>query len=133
MSSSGNEPRYPPAGEPFANPPAGYTPPPPPPYAPAPSYGTAPTGYMTAANPYDSRATTILVLGILGLVVCFVLGIIAWVMGSNLKKQAEAAGYPEPGQAKAGRICGIIATLLNLVGFGIVILVLIVGAAASNS
>jgi heme/copper-type cytochrome/quinol oxidase subunit 4 len=132
MSSSGNEPPYQPPQQPFGSPPGGAPPPPPPPYAPAPTYGAVPGSYP-ATNPYDSRATTILVLGILGFVVCVILGVIAWVMGSNLKKEAEAAGYPEPGQAKAGRICGMIATLLNVAVLVIVVVALIIGAAASNS
>jgi len=73
----------------------------PPPYQP---YG------MYGPNPYESRSTTILVMGILGLVLCQLLGPVAMVMGGNLKREAEAAGYPEPGQAKAGRICGMVAT-----------------------
>jgi hypothetical protein len=56
------------------------------------------------------------VLGILGLVVCGPLGTVAFVMGRNLKAEAEAAGYPEPGNAKAGRICGLIATIILALG-----------------
>lgn len=104
MSSFGQGPHQPPpppgGNQPFSPPPVpqGYGIPP------------APQAYVPmATNPYDNRATTIMVLGILGLVVCGILGIVAWVMGSNLKKEAAAAGYPEPGQAKAGRICGIVA------------------------
>jgi hypothetical protein len=57
-----------------------------------------------------------LVLGILGLVVCGPLGVVAFVMGRNLKAESEAAGYPEPGNAKAGRICGLIATIILAIG-----------------
>jgi cytosine/uracil/thiamine/allantoin permease len=126
MSSPGNEPPYQPPT--FGSPPA----PPPTPYAPQ---GYPPNAYGTgyaAVNPYESRSTTILVLGILGLVLCQVLGIVAWVMGSNLRKEALAAGYPEPGQAKAGRICGIIATALLALFAGFFVLLLIIGAANSN-
>jgi hypothetical protein len=56
------------------------------------------------------------VLGILGLVVCGPLGVVAFVMGRNLKAEAEAAGYPEPGNAKAGRICGLIASIILALG-----------------
>jgi hypothetical protein len=41
-------------------------------------------------------------------------------MGRNLKAEAEAAGYPEPGNAKAGRICGLIATVI--LGLGLLVL-----------
>jgi hypothetical protein len=126
MSSYGSEPPYQPPDQPFGSPPTA-APPPPPPYAPAPAtYGTpaygAPAGYVTAVNPYDSRSTTILVFGILGLVLCPFLGAVAWVMGVKLKKEAEGAGYPEPGQSKAGRICGIIATVLMILYIVFVIL-----------
>jgi hypothetical protein len=134
MSSYGNEPPYQPPNQPFGSPPSAA--PPPPPYAPAqPTYGAAPYGapggYVNA-NPFESRATTIMVLGILGLVLCQICGIIAWVMGSKLKKEAEAAGYPEPGQAKAGRICGIIATCLLIV-IVLFYVVVIVGVASSRN
>jgi hypothetical protein len=135
MSSYGNEPPFQPQNQPFGSPPGG-APPPPPPYAPAqPTYGTpaygAPGGYSNV-NPYDSRATTIMVLGILGLVICGVLGIVAWVMGSNLKKEAEAAGYPEPGQAKAGRICGIIASCFMIAGALFVLALVVIGATSGT-
>jgi predicted Zn finger-like uncharacterized protein len=68
------------------------------------------------------RGSTILVLGILSLVsmaLCFVfmliLGPIAWVMGSSDLKKIRA-GTMDPqgeGNTNAGRICGIIATVLG--------------------
>ena len=81
-----------------------------------------------AAYPEQSQATTILVLGILGLVCCGPLGIAAWVMG-NRELQAIDAGLRNPenrGTANAGRIIGIIATvlLILLTIFGIIFLVL---------
>jgi hypothetical protein len=68
----------------------------------------------TLVNPYDARATTILVLGIVGLVLFPPAGIAAWIMGSQLRKEANAAGYHEPGQSRAGRICGVIATIVTV-------------------
>ena len=67
-----------------------------------------------AAYPENSQATTILVLGILGLLCCGPLGIVAWVMGQN-ELQAIDAGRRDPtnrGTANAGRIIGIVATVL---------------------
>lgn len=64
------------------------------------------------------RGVLILVLGILGLVLCFILGIIAWVMGNN-DLQEMAAGRMDPtgeGLTKAGKICGMIATILFILG-----------------
>ena len=71
------------------------------------------------------RGTLILVLGILGLVVCGPLGIVAWVMGSGDLKEIDA-GTMDPagrGTTLAGKICGMIATILMIVGVIIAILV----------
>jgi hypothetical protein len=60
------------------------------------------------------RGTLILVLGILGLVVCGPLGIAAWIMGNGDLKQIDAGAMDPTGRSttNAGRICGIIATIL---------------------
>jgi hypothetical protein len=85
---------------------------------------------QASGYPEESQATTILVLGILGLVCsCFPLGIAAWVLG-NRELQAIDAGMRNPanrGTANAGRIIGIVATVLGLIGFVIVIFVLFFG------
>ncbi|MGA9451100.1 MAG: hypothetical protein WBW41_07120 [Verrucomicrobiia bacterium] len=70
------------------------------------------------------RGTLILVLGILGLVLCAPLAIAAWIMGSGDLKQMDA-GTMDPGgrgMTKAGKICGIVGTILLIIGiiiFGI--------------
>ena len=74
------------------------------------------------------RATVILVLGILGLVLCQPLGIAAWVMGNKDLKEMTA-GLMDPsgqGMTNAGRICGMIATALLalFVVFGLISVVL---------
>ncbi len=64
------------------------------------------------------RGTTVLVLGILGIVLCPICGIIAWVMGNKDIPKMEA-GTMDPeglGSTKAGKICGIIATILMIIG-----------------
>ncbi|HEY7823613.1 MAG TPA: DUF4190 domain-containing protein [Acidimicrobiia bacterium] len=68
----------------------------------------------SGAYPETSQATTILVLGIIGIILCQVLGPIAWVMGNN-ELAAIDAGRRAPenrGTANAGRILGIIGTVL---------------------
>lgn len=79
-----------------------------------------------ARYPEPSQATTVLVLGILGLVVCQVLGPFAWVMG-NRELEAIDAGRRPPenrGTANAGRVLGIVGTvLLALVPIFIIIIV----------
>ena len=76
------------------------------------------------------RGTTILVLGILSLVCCHPLGIAAWLMGNTDLKEM-AAGTMDPsgqGTTNAGKICGIIGTVLTVIGVlvGIVYLVVVV-------
>ena len=79
------------------------------------------------------RGTLILVLGILGLVVCGPLGIAAWIMGSGDLKEMDA-GTMDPsgrGNTNAGKICGIIATVLTILGVLIGAAVFMLGIAAS--
>ena len=64
------------------------------------------------------RGTMILVFGILGLLLCQVFGIVAWVMGSADLKEMDA-GTMDPsgrGTTQAGKICGIVATVLMILG-----------------
>lgn len=79
------------------------------------------------------RGTMILVLGILGLVCCFIFGIAAWVMGGgDLKKMDAGVMDPEGrGLTQAGRICGIISVVLTLLGLIIYVLLMLLGVAAS--
>ncbi len=83
----------------------------------------------SGAYPEASQATTILVLGIIGIVLCQLLGPVAWVMG-NTELQAIDAGRRPPenrGTANAGRILGIIATVLLALSI-VLIIFLAVGA-----
>ena len=93
---------------------------------------TALTGMIMAPGSLHPVLGLIALIG--GFVVCglpFLLGPVAWITGNGVKKDAAAAGYPEPGNNKGGRICGIVATaFLALAVVGIVLIV--VAAAASN-
>ncbi len=63
----------------------------------------------------SSNATLILILGILSIVCLPILGPVAWVLGNNALK----TGGVDPsqlGQVNAGRICGIIGTVLLVLG-----------------
>lgn len=82
----------------------------------------------SGAYPEASQATTILVLGIIGIVLCQLLGPIAWVMGNN-ELAAIDAGRRAPenrGTANAGRILGIIGTVLLALSI-LAIIFLVVG------
>ena len=62
------------------------------------------------------KGQTILILGILGLVCCGPLGIAAWVMGNKAQAEIAAGQYAETSGVKIGRILGMIATILMIVG-----------------
>jgi hypothetical protein len=64
------------------------------------------------------RAGTVLALGILGIVVCFICGIIAWVMSNADLREMDSGRMDPSGRdvTKAGRICGIIGTILGSIG-----------------
>lgn len=78
-----------------------------------------------------SRSGTILTLGILSLVVCSILGPIAWSMGNEELRRIDS-GETDPsqrGSVSAGRICGIIATALMI--FSVVIFLFMMLAVTS--
>lgn len=77
-------------------------------------------------RPSHPQATTVLVLGILGLVLCQLVGPFAWQMGNRVVREIDASGGQYDGRemANIGRILGIVATAL----MALVLLVAIVGA-----
>ena len=79
------------------------------------------------------RGALILVFGILALVVCFIFGIAAWVMGNNDLRAMDAGQMDPEGRSltQAGKICGMIAAILNLAILGILISVLLLGGAVA--
>lgn len=82
--------------------------------------------------PEASQATTILVLGILGIILCGPLAPFAWVMGNKEIEAIDAGRRPfeNRGTANAGRILGIIGTVLLAIGIIVLIVVfLFVGIA----
>ena len=101
--------------------------PPPPPSLP-PGYQPPPQGgYGWGGGQIDHpQGTAVLVVGILSLVLCQILGPIAWSMGNNALREIDAnpAMYRNRGAVQAGRVCGIVASILLLVGLaGILLLV----------
>ena len=79
------------------------------------------------------RANTVLVFGILGLVVCPVLGIVAWVMGNNDLREMDAGVMDPFGRdtTKTGRILGIVGTILAVASLGMFLLILLAGGLSS--
>ena len=76
------------------------------------------------AYPEQSQATTALVLGILGIVICGILAPFAWNIGNKELAAIDAGRRPPEnrGTANAGRILGIIGTVLLAIGLVFVIL-----------
>jgi len=64
------------------------------------------------------RGGVVLTLGILGIVICFICGIIAWVMGKNDLREMDAGAMDPAGRGltNAGKICGIVGVILQCVG-----------------
>ena len=91
-----------------------------------------PSSMSTGVQPH--RGTMILVLGILGIVLCVICGIVAWIM-ANADLRAMQAGQMDrsgEGLTKAGKICGIVSVILNVIGIALWLLMVIVfGAAAA--
>lgn len=114
-------PYQPPSGEtPGAVPPPpppsyGATPPPPPPpaYGQPPAYGGAPMAY---AAPQNGQGTTALVTGILGLLCCGILSIVAIITGRKGMQLADAGQANNRGMAQAGMILGWVGVALWVVG-----------------
>jgi hypothetical protein len=87
----------------------------------------------SGAYPESSQATTVLVLGIIGIVACQLLGPVAWVMGNNEMEAIDAGRRPPEnrGTANAGRILGIVSTVL--LAIGIIFLILFIAGAITFS
>ncbi|MCP2276342.1 DUF4190 domain-containing protein [Nocardia amikacinitolerans] len=106
----------------------------PPPYG----YPQQPYGNPYGPPPDHPQSTTILVLGILGLVLCQLCAPFAWVMGKRALDEIDASGgaLGGRGNVKAGYVCGIVGTLIMLaylVGIVAVIIISIVAANSSSS
>jgi hypothetical protein len=113
-----------------------------------PGYGGSP--YPGQPSPYGGppvysgmrehpQGTLILVFGIMSLVlgfscgIGFVLGPVAWIMGNSALSEIDAnpSLYTNRGSVQAGRICGIIATVLAILG--VVAIILLIAVADSSS
>jgi uncharacterized membrane protein YjgN (DUF898 family) len=77
---------------------------------------TFPSGYppYQPPPPDHPQATTVLVLGILGIVVCGVLAPFAWTMGNRVLREIDASQgrIGGRGNVNAGRILGMVGTAI---------------------
>lgn len=85
--------------------------------------------------PEQSQATTALVLGILAIVVCGLLGPVAWSIGATeLRAIDEGRRAPDGrGSAQAGKILGIVGTVLLAVAIGLFLLFIILVSVSSTT
>lgn len=98
---------------------------------------SSPPSVTTVAPPATKtlkahRGGVVLALGILGLVVCFICGIIAWVMGNKDLQEMET-GLMDPagrGLTQAGRICGMVSVGLAVLGILIFLIVTVISVLA---
>jgi hypothetical protein len=104
-----------------------------------PGYGQPPQAYPAAgyAVPDHPKATTSLILGILGIVLCSVIAPFAWRIGKSTVDEIDASNgqLGGRGSAQAGYIMGIIGTIL--LGLALLFLVfwliIVVVAVGSNT
>jgi hypothetical protein len=82
------------------------------------------------------RGVLILVLGILGLMVCGIIGIFAWILGKGDLELMRRGVMDKEGEAmtRVGYILGIVATILMAIGLVLVVLyfVLIIAFVAAR-
>ena len=105
-------------------------------------FNTPSGGTPGQRNLQPHRGPLVLILGILGLVfnVCCIPGILAWIFGASDLKQMKAGTMDPEGEGltKAGYICGIIGTCIQIVALigamlsVVFIILLVVFAAAAG-
>jgi len=84
---------------------------------------------QTPRVPQTSPAA-VLVLGILGVVLCGLLAPVAWSMGQNYENQCRSLGVQPDGSGAAGKILGMVGTILLGVG---ILLAMVLGVAVTGA
>lgn len=74
---------------------------------------------------------TVLVLGILGIVVCGLVGPFAWGIGNTVVREIDASGGRWGGRTEAsvGRVLGIVSSALLILSLGFVVVMFLFGGA----
>lgn len=99
---------------------------------PSPQYGYPPYG----PPPDHPQATTILVLGLLGVVLCQLVAPFAWVMGKRALNEIDASNGTVGGRnsVMVGYICGIIGTVfIALAVIGVIVWFVVLVAVLGTS
>lgn len=123
------------------------------PYGPSPYGRRPPPGFEQYRGPSAGRygsaygppfhapiehpdGTTVLVMGLLGVLVCGLVAPFAWSRGNRVLRQIDASPgrYSNRSTVNAGRILGMISTIGNLIGLliGIIGLALLVAAESGS-
>jgi hypothetical protein len=96
--------------------------------------------YPATPPPYNAprdhpQTTTILILGILGLAVCQVLGPFAWSMGNKALREIDASNGQLSGRdtTNVGRILGIVATAILVLGVIFFVLFVAIGIYSASA
>ena len=82
------------------------------------------------------EGTKILVLGILGVTLCNILAPFAWIVGNRVLREIDQSNGMMTGNrglVVAGRILGIVGTVLLVLGCGAAILLIVVSATVDSS
>lgn len=96
-------------------------------------------GYMSNFDNYGQPvgmpehpdATTVLVLGLVGLFVCVIAAPFAWIKGNKAMADVEAGRYAETSSLKIGRLLGMIGTIFAGASLIIGLLIIIMGVVLS--
>lgn len=78
----------------------------------------------------EGNPTTIFIFGLLGITLCGILGIFAWIQGNAYEESCRRLGVQPEGLATAGRILGMISVFLMAAGVVLGTLFVIVSVAA---
>ncbi len=92
-----------------------------------------PAPQMPGGGMRPHRGAMILVFGILSWLVCFIFGIMAWVMGNKDLQEIDAGRMDPEGRAltSAGKTCGMIAAIINFVILGLIFFLFILGTSVA--
>ncbi len=77
------------------------------------------------------NAVPVFVFGLVGLTVCGLCGIVAWVLGDRYLAACRAEGSPPETLGVVGRILGIVSTALFALGVVFVVVMILFGALRS--
>jgi tetratricopeptide (TPR) repeat protein len=89
-------------------------------------------GYNPAMKPH--RATTVLVLGIVGLLLCGICGIFAWIYGNKDLAEMDAGIMDPSGRSttQIGRVLGMVTVGLMVIGFLFTMLSIVIGIGSAR-